>query len=239
MQATAGKETACALVFSTNLQCNSTNPNLESFFLSAGEPFVSLLYFAQSHGDVSQPYSCAGASAPPCPGDRALHWFSWRHSSHDGASSAPCVRGRSDCGPNWQTQPFQRFQSSRYNPTWPNIYFLCFLQIHIPSRFLRNRPQHTQEHFLFITMRSFHDLVSRPSSPLQGLMPSQKPLRQSRRDRGVSTYKATYWIQVQTKRTRSGLSSLGASLYSKKPNRPKQTSKLKKQQQKPLSLPPW
>lgn len=93
MQATAGKETACALVFSTNLQCNSTNPNLESFFLSAGEPFVSLLYFAQSHGDVSQPYSCAGASAPPCPGDRALHWFSWRHSSHDGASSAPCVRG--------------------------------------------------------------------------------------------------------------------------------------------------
>lgn len=82
MQATAGKETACALVFSTNLQCKSTNPNLESFFLSAGEPFVSLLYFAQSHGDVSQPYSCEGASAPPCPGDRALHWFSWRHSCH-------------------------------------------------------------------------------------------------------------------------------------------------------------
>lgn len=77
-------------------------------------------------------------------------------------------------------------------------------------------------------MRSSHDLVSWPSSPLQGLMPSQKPLRQSRRDRGVSTYKATYWIQVQTKRTRLDLSSLGAYLYSKKPNRPKTNKQTQK-----------
>lgn len=74
-------------------------------------------------------------------------------------------------------------------------------------------------------MQNFHDLVSWPSSPLKVLYFFQRPLKQSRYNRGLSTYKATYWIQMQTKRTKSYVSSLEAYLYSKKPNRTKEMKK--------------
>lgn len=169
----------------------------------------------------------------------ALHWFSWRHSCHMMAPPRHPLYGAvllvAQIGRHRLFSAFSH--PGRIPPGQIFTFCISFKYTYPPDSY--GTSPNTQEHFLFITMRSFHDLVSWPSSPLQGLMPSQKPLRQSRRDRGVSTYKATYWIQVQTKRTRSGLSSLGACLYSKKPNRPKQTSKLKKQQQEPFSLPPW
>lgn len=99
-------------------------------------------------------------------------------------------------------------------------------------QFPREPPPNTHGRFLFIAVVPCGipmTLLAGHPHP-SGSMPSQKPLKQSPRDRGLSTYKATYWIQVQTKRARPDLSSLGAYLYSKKPNRLKQTSKLKKQQ---------
>ena len=111
----------------------------------------------------------------------------------------------------------------------PNIYFLHFLQIHIPSACFPLPPNtHTQEHFLIITVvpcRMSMTLLAGHPHP-SGLYTSPRGfLKHSRCNRGLSAYEATCWILVQAKRTRSHFSNLETYLYSKKPARPKQTKR--------------